>query len=306
MIRSVDIAWLAGLLEGEGSFRMSERSIAIPVTMTDRDIVERAATLLGGRVYKVAESRSERPRKQPWRAQVKGPRAAGWMMTLYSFLGIRRREQVRRGLAAWRAMRFVRTSALVERGIAAAFRAGVQKKSLLARQFGVSRPTVYLLLARCGMVGAQSFREPTPITPIEIAWLAGLFEGEGNASINGRSLTIRIKMTDKDVVVRAATLLSASLYEHDPGRGWKRTWVAQLKGDAAAGWAMTLYAWLGVRRRAQVRSALATWKMQRRGVLSESLAKAIVVYRTAGKSCVPRHSRRRINREFRSPVSVYC
>jgi len=45
------------------------------------------------------------------------------MMTVYSFLGMRRREQVRRALAAWRAMRFVRTSALVERGIAAAFRA---------------------------------------------------------------------------------------------------------------------------------------------------------------------------------------
>ncbi|MGH7266048.1 MAG: hypothetical protein ACREMB_14570 [Candidatus Rokuibacteriota bacterium] len=36
MIRSVDIAWLTGLLEGEGHFCMSGRSIMIAVTMTDR------------------------------------------------------------------------------------------------------------------------------------------------------------------------------------------------------------------------------------------------------------------------------
>jgi len=45
------------------------------------------------------------------------------------------------------------------------------------------------------------------IRPVEIAWLAGLIEGEGNISINGRSLTLRIKMGDRDVVNRAANLL---------------------------------------------------------------------------------------------------
>jgi hypothetical protein len=87
VIRNVDIVWPAGLLEGEGSFGMSGRSIAIVLTMTDRDVVERAATLVDGRVYTLAEPRAGRPRKQPWRAQVKGPRAAGWMMTVYPFLG---------------------------------------------------------------------------------------------------------------------------------------------------------------------------------------------------------------------------
>ncbi len=68
MIRNVDIAWLAGLVEGEGSFHMSTRSIAIILTMTDRDVVERAATLLNGRVYKLAQPHVGRPRKQAWRA----------------------------------------------------------------------------------------------------------------------------------------------------------------------------------------------------------------------------------------------
>ena len=37
MIRSIDIAWLTGLLEGDGSFCMSGRPIVIAVLMTDRD-----------------------------------------------------------------------------------------------------------------------------------------------------------------------------------------------------------------------------------------------------------------------------
>src|SRR5262249_18334280 len=105
---------------------MSERSIVIVVNMTDLDIIERAAGVLGGSVYKLANRPTNRRRKQAWRAQIKGPLAAGWMMTIYSHLGVRRREQVRRSLTRWRAMRFVRTSVVVERGIVAAFHAGVR------------------------------------------------------------------------------------------------------------------------------------------------------------------------------------
>ncbi len=169
--------------------------------------------------------------------------------------------------------------------------------------------------------------ESTSVTPIEIAWLAGLIEGEGNISINGRALTIRIKMTDHDVVARAASLLSAAMSTHDPGKGWKRTWNAQVKGDTAAAWAMTLYPWLGIRRREQVRTALAKWKTQRRGVLSAPIADLIVEYRRSGwsqedimrqlgigKSTVYRHTKGRVphyslrwsRREFRSPVAAYC
>ena len=50
VIRSVDIAWLTGLLEGEGTFVMSERSMAVAVNMIDRNIIERAAQLMKGRV----------------------------------------------------------------------------------------------------------------------------------------------------------------------------------------------------------------------------------------------------------------
>jgi hypothetical protein len=45
-------AWLAGLLEGEGSF-VSGKSIAIQVTMTDLDIINRLPRVTGvGRIYR--------------------------------------------------------------------------------------------------------------------------------------------------------------------------------------------------------------------------------------------------------------
>jgi hypothetical protein len=231
------------------------------------------------------------------------------MMTIYRLLGQRRREQVRRALSNWREMPYVRISPHIERSITEAWAAGGVTKVDLARRFGVSRETVYRVLERSGNRVIMESRFPG-VTMIDIAWLAGLVEGEGNISINGRSFTIRIKMADRDVVERAAALLGAKLYPVDaPRPGWKAMWLAQVKGAAAAGWAMTLYPWLGVRRRQQVRDAIAHWRTQGNGVINGALADAIVTYRAArvsqadimrllkiGKSTVYRHTRGRLPR----------
>jgi hypothetical protein len=278
VITAPQIAWLTGLLEGEGSFLMSQRAITIAVSMTDHDVIERAAAILDGRVYTYY---LPAPRKQLWSAQLKGPRAAAWMMTMYASLGERRRGQVRQTLSKWRAMPYVRICPLVERSIVEAWRAGGATKLGLARQFRVSRNTVYDVLARSG---DWSVREHPAgwLTPNDIAWLAGLIEGEGNISINGRALTIRIKMTDRDVIYWAADLLGGPIYggkQTRPDR--KPTWNTQVKGAPAAGWAMTLYPWLGQRRRQQVREGLAEWKRQGNGVINRGLADAILSYRKA-------------------------
>lgn len=307
MIRSTDIAWLTGLVEGEGTLLMSGRSIAVIVRMTDCDVVERAASLMSGHIYDVPVVGHRKP---VWRAQVKGPRAAGWMMTMYPWLGMRRRMQVRQTLGKWRAMRYVRISPLVERSIKEAWASGGVTKVGLARRFGVSRETIHRVIVRSGAGGDCVMERHRGITDIDIAWLAGLVEGEGNISINGRSFTIRVKMADRDVVSRAATLLGAKLYPVDaPRSGWKAMWLAQAKGATAVGWAMTLYPWLGVRRRQQVRDAIAHWRTQGNGVINGALADAILTYRAArvsqadimrllkvGKSTVYRHTRGRVPR----------
>src|ERR1700679_2626097 len=53
----------------------------------------------------------------------------------------------------------------------------------------------------------------TFVSEIEIAWLAGLLEGEGNFGFNwnairsGKSPRIRISMTDEDILQRVADLI---------------------------------------------------------------------------------------------------
>lgn len=169
--------------------------------MTDLDVIERVARLLDGYVNGPVNRRAVGPRKPAWRAQVKGPNAAAWMMTMYPLLGKRRRAQVTRALTEWRGMGYVRISPAVERWIVEAWNAGGMRKLGLARRFTVSRSTVYNVLQRSNDVLKETPRRN--ISPMEIAWLAGLIEGEGNIGVNGRSFTIRVKMTDHDVIVRA-------------------------------------------------------------------------------------------------------
>ena len=222
MITSPQIAWLTGLLEGEGFFGISDRVITIVLKMTDRDIVERAASLLSGRVYDLPLRGPDRPWKPQFVTYAKGPRAAGWLMTIYAWLGERRRGQVREALLKWSAMPYVRISPLIERSIVEAWRAGGVTKLGLARRFRVSRNTVYNVLARSG---DWSVREGAAagLTAIDIGWLAGLIEGEGNISINGRAFTIRVKMTDHDVILRAAQLLDGKVYPSKVAAGRRPT-----------------------------------------------------------------------------------
>lgn len=52
MAREIDIAWAAGVIEGEGTFGISnEHVLSVTVRMTDKDVVERLHSILGGRFY---------------------------------------------------------------------------------------------------------------------------------------------------------------------------------------------------------------------------------------------------------------
>lgn len=97
-----DIAWLAGLLEGEGCFSTAtSKSPIIQLAMCDRDVVEHAARLFGAKRRPKSHDHPGRWKPQ-WVTAVYGNRAAGWMMTLYPLLARRRRQKIRAILAVWR------------------------------------------------------------------------------------------------------------------------------------------------------------------------------------------------------------
>jgi hypothetical protein len=76
----------------------------IVVTMTDRDVVERVVSLLGGSLYTVPLSKKYPTRLQSYRAQLSGAKAAAWMTILYPWLGFRRRAKIDEVLAEYGAL----------------------------------------------------------------------------------------------------------------------------------------------------------------------------------------------------------
>jgi len=89
VFRDVDrlesLYWLAGLLEGEGSFLKgppsSPRCPIVQLPMTDQDVVEHAAHLFA-RSVTPWDRRSTRPRKRVFTTKAKGAAAVIIMRTL--------------------------------------------------------------------------------------------------------------------------------------------------------------------------------------------------------------------------------
>lgn len=97
-----DLGWLAGLLEGEGCFVIGN-SASLLLQMTDRDVVQRASEMLNSKVS--PHPRLKLNRKPLYYTAVHGSRAAAWMMTLWPFMGERRRAKILECLRYWRSHR---------------------------------------------------------------------------------------------------------------------------------------------------------------------------------------------------------
>ena len=138
----VDLAWLAGILEGEGSFLKAPPSDPgrprISLQMTDEDVVARAAVLLGVK-YSSSKDRKRPTWKPTFQLQVKGKRAAGLMRELYPQMGQRRRSQILAALETFSPrdpVRKLSESDVVE------IRCSRETSNVVARRFGVAGGTV--------------------------------------------------------------------------------------------------------------------------------------------------------------------
>lgn len=95
----------------------------------------------------------------------------------------------------------------------------------------------------------------------EIAWLAGLMEGEGHFSLHSTRVQIVIQMTDEDVLQRAARIAGAGNvtgpYQVKTYRPiWR--WVVSEAGQVVDV-AELVRPWLGQRRQAQLDAMLQGW-----------------------------------------------
>ena len=94
----VDLLWLAGLLEGEGTFDAHRGKYPrIRLAMTDRDVVGRAATLMGSTIRL---SLHPAPVQPTWHTEISGARAAEIMRAILPFMGSRRSGRIAQALGA--------------------------------------------------------------------------------------------------------------------------------------------------------------------------------------------------------------
>src|SRR2546428_11262792 len=97
-----DLRWLAGLLEGEGTFLRpvpsAPRAPLLRLAMTDHDVVRRAAALLERSVVSTKSERAQGHRTV-FMVTVKGASAIRWMRVLRPYLSTARQEQIDRVLA---------------------------------------------------------------------------------------------------------------------------------------------------------------------------------------------------------------
>jgi hypothetical protein len=97
----VMLGWAAGFLEGEGSFPGGKECSPSTVSAVQKEAepLKRLQHMFGGRVF-------WRPDGGTYGAHVwyvNGPTARGLMMTLYSLMSPRRREQISESITKWRA-----------------------------------------------------------------------------------------------------------------------------------------------------------------------------------------------------------
>jgi hypothetical protein len=139
-----DLHWLAGLLEGEGSFMAgppsNPRMPIISITMNDVDVMTRVGRIFGRKVQAI------RPRRVRWQTtyqlRVAGAGAVALMTSLRPLMGTRRQGQIDRALACYAPRP---TAVLNDRTAAAALRALAAGDTVkaVARRHGVSVWCIY-------------------------------------------------------------------------------------------------------------------------------------------------------------------
>lgn len=109
-----------------------------------------------------------------------------------------------------------------------------------------------------GGLAAADERTLFDLSDTEAAWLAGLFEGEGNIQYRGNSVRLTIQMTDQDVITKVCDLT----HGRKP-RAYNRADYDKTTWYWSVGWRpdveellLSMLPWFGARRRAKALGAL--------------------------------------------------
>lgn len=269
---SLRLAWLAGLLEGEGTFLRPPPSMPncpiVSCRMTDRDVVERVAAQFGPAVM----ANDKGKYRTEFAATLKGEGAVALMTDIRPLMGERRRKAIDAALSHYRPpvrkLNFEMAEEIRRRSAAG------QSVESLAQIYGVARQTIYPILKdriyrappsrpwRNRAPALPPVDTPSRMSQAELHWLAGWLEGEGSFQApppsKPRGPRISAQAKDSDVVVEAGRLLQIKpVFEKRRRQHWSPMWRVILQGDRATALMLTLEPLMGTRRKEQIQSAVA-------------------------------------------------
>jgi hypothetical protein len=263
--------WLAGLLEGEGSFLKPIPSApGQPIAscrMTDLDVVELVATAFGTSVQANDKGRH----RTEFAALLRGARAVEPMTVLRPMMSRRRKQAIDRAVVGYTPpaprLSHREVEEICQR------RSKRQTISSLARSYGVSRPTIrsvltgqyrvrrsfpWLLLS--GVIrGATA--AGTGLNWKELYWLAGWLEAEGSFCKAPPSSPYQPRIhggsSDEDVIEEVARLLRVKPYREQRRRPNRSPyWRVLVRGGRAILLMQSIRPVMGARRTNQIDAAL--------------------------------------------------
>lgn len=194
--RRTTLSYLAGLLEGEGSFMKPSPSgpnqSAIVLSMTDEDVVRRAALLLEASCRAVSRQRTPRY-KTAYVVRVRGRRAVEIMQAIYPLMSIRRQGQITAALGARNLItyripfateiaRMVEMKAAGKSRVEIAQRYDIDPKSVNRLLRGSVRSLDAALMQAAEIESTEEVLETSVHGDPDLAWLAGIIEGEGGSA----------------------------------------------------------------------------------------------------------------------------
>jgi len=263
--------WLAGMLEGEGSFMKpipsDSRRPLISCRTTDLDVAELVAAAFGT----TAQANDKGRHRTEFAALLRGARAVELMTVLRPMMSTRRRAAIDRALFGYAPPR--RTLNGVEVEEICRRRAKGHTISSLAWCYRVSRPTI-----RSVLKGRYRVRGGTPWLPLsgvirgaiaagtglnwkELYWLAGWLEAEGSfckpPPSSPRQPRIHGGSSDQDVIEEVGRLLRIRP-NLEPTRRRNRSpyWRVLLRGRRAILLMQSIRPVMGKRRTDQIDAAI--------------------------------------------------
>lgn len=96
----------------------------------------------------------------------------------------------------------------------------------------------------------------------ELAWVAGILEGEGSFVFNGKYIRVSASMTDLDVLQKVQIILGGNLIKNKAYEGWKQSWTWYINTNAAVECMKKVLPFLCTRRTEQVVKALSLWNQK--------------------------------------------